>query len=83
VTNDKKAKPDVAAQPRQSLWKQNCCAPVLYAEFQRETLFRVGLRHTGVYCVGLVDGLVKGAWISQGRLLKSGNDWYVGPAHAA
>lgn len=49
----------------------DCCTPVLHAWFVRETLYKVGLRHTGVRCAGRIDGLVKGAWRNQHRRLLS------------
>jgi hypothetical protein len=51
-----------------------CCKPILHAWFKSESLFKLGLRHT-IDCLdrpGEIDGLVKGAWRSQGRKLRTG-----------
>jgi hypothetical protein len=50
----------------------DCCDPILHGTFERERLVRVGLRHTGVYCAGKIEGLVKEAWFHQGRRILNG-----------
>lgn len=52
--------------------EQGCCEPELHAWFQRETLFKIGLRHTGSRCAGRIDGLVRAAWFDQSRYLRNG-----------
>lgn len=52
-----------------------CCKQTVYAEFARERLARIGLRHKGIRCLGRIDGIVTGAYLSQGRLLLNREVW--------
>lgn len=51
-----------------------CCKPVLHGWFVHESLYKLGVRHTPDCRVqpGVIEGIVKGAWWSQGRRLRTG-----------
>lgn len=50
----------------------SCCTPVLHGWFVRESLFKIGLRHTGVFCAGRIEAIAGGDWFVDGRQVKTG-----------
>ena len=51
-----------------------CCVPVIHGWFVRESLFRIGLRHT-VDCSrtpGLIEEIKKGQWWHKGLKVLTG-----------
>jgi hypothetical protein len=50
----------------------DCCDPIVHGTFERERLTRIGLRHTGVFCAGKIEGLELNAWFYRGRRILNG-----------
>lgn len=50
----------------------DCCDPIVHGTFERESLARIGLRHTGVFCAGKIEGLDLNAWFYRGRRILNG-----------